>query len=453
MQVGRPYRDVRPTGMYAVVGLVVIAAYVSVLMFALQRTSFDVWGGVALAPLLLVVTLPSLRRQALREGDASVFRLLLLALVVKLAGAFLRYYASVFFYGGLRDANVYSRYGAQIAESFRHGVFTTGLKSLSGTDFIRFFTGAVFTVTGPSKLAGCVVFSWLGFLGLFYFYRAFRIAAPEGSRRVYAYLLFFLPSLVFWPSSIGKDAWMMFTVGIATYGIARSLKRWTFASIVTVTVGLWLAALVRPHVAAFFALAFLVAVVTRKSGSELRELAPLVKGGAIVVVMVLALALAVRTSGSLNIGVDGGLGAALTKVEDRTSKGGSDFSPTIADSPVRFPMAAVTVLFRPFIFEAHNTQARIAALESTVLIVLFLLRFRWAIAALKSWRRQPYVVFCLTYVVLFIIAFSSFGNFGLLARERVQLYPLLLVLISIPPAVHERRGRAPAREAVPVAVP
>jgi hypothetical protein len=453
VQVDRTYRDVRPTGMYAVVGLMAIAVYVWVLMLAMARTSFDVWGGLILAPVLLVVTLPALRRQAIREGDPAVFRLLLLGLVVKLAGAFLRFYASVFFYGGLRDATVYSRYGAQIATNFRHGNFATGLESLSGTDFVRFFTGVVYTVIGPTKLGGCVVYSWLGFWGLFLFYRAFRIAAPKGSRRAYAYLLFFLPSLVFWPSSIGKDAWMMFAVGLATYGIARSLKRWTYASVFTMVAGLWFASLVRPHVAALLAIAFLVAVLTRKSGIELKELAPVVKGAAILIVLLLAVTLAVKANGSLKVGVNEGLGAALTNIEDRTSKGGSDFNPTIADSPARFPMASVTVLFRPFLFEAQNTQSRIAALESTVLIVLILLRFRWVIAALKSWRRQPYVLFCLAYVVLFIIAFSSFSNFGILARERTQLYPLFLVLISIPPAVIERKGSEPAREALPAAVP
>jgi len=155
----------------------------------------------------------------------------------------------------------------------------------------------------------------------------------------------------------------------------------------------------------------------------------------------------------LNVSADGGLGGALTSVQDRTSKGGSDFTPTIADSPIRFPMAAVTVLFRPFLFEVHNTQSGLVALESTVLIILFLIRFRWAFAALKSWRRQPYVVFCLTYVVLFIIGFSSFANFGILARERVQLYPILLVLISIPPAIVGRDKRPLAREVVPASVP
>jgi len=48
-------------------------------------------------------------------------------------------------------------------------------------------------------------------------------------------------------------------------------------------------------------------------------------------------------------------------------------------------------------------------------------------------------VFSLVYSVLFIVAYSSYANFGLLARQRVQLYPFFLILLSIPP-VTRRRG-------------
>ena len=36
------------------------------------------------------------------------------------------------------------------------------------------------------------------------------------------------------------------------------------------------------------------------------------------------------------------------------------------------------------------------------------------------------------YSLLFSYAFSAIGNFGILSRERVQLYPLLVVLVCIP---------------------
>ncbi len=118
------------------------------------------------------------------------------------------------------------------------------------------------------------------------------------------------------------------------------------------------------------------------------------------------------------------------------------------DSPLRAPVAIFTVLFRPFISEAHNLQSLLAAVEGTALLILCLLRLGWLRAAVGSLRRQPYVVFCLVFSVLFIVAYSSFANFGLLARQRVQLYPLFLVLISIPPVTKRHwRSMRPARPA------
>jgi hypothetical protein len=37
------------------------------------------------------------------------------------------------------------------------------------------------------------------------------------------------------------------------------------------------------------------------------------------------------------------------------------------------------------------------------------------------------------YCVLFILAFATVGNFGILARQRAQLFPLLLVFVAVRP--------------------
>jgi hypothetical protein len=62
---------------------------------------------------------------------------------------------------------------------------------------------------------------------------------------------------------------------------------------------------------------------------------------------------------------------------------------------------------------------------------------------MRNFRRLPYVTFVVVYGVLFVIAFSSFGNFGILARERCQLLPFFLVLLAVP-GVRSRRARGPA---------
>jgi hypothetical protein len=137
---------------------------------------------------------------------------------------------------------------------------------------------------------------------------------------------------------------------------------------------------------------------------------------------------------------------ALAQTADQTAKGGSEFSPANFFTPFGAPLATFTVLFRPTIADAHNVQAFLAGLEGTFLLLLTLFRWRWVLAAIGSLRRQPYVAYAVAFTAMFVVAFSSFANFGLLARERVQLFPLYLVLLSVPPRSWRRRSGATQAE-------
>lgn len=444
MEARRTFEAPARSATVATIGLILIGTYVSVALLLMDRTSFDIWGAFLLTPVLIALSIPALRRQSAREEDRRIHRIMLTALFVKLAGAAVRYHVAFTVYGGAADAARYHNDGVALASSFRQLDFTD-VHLVTGTRFVSQLTGAVYWLIGPSKLGGFVFFSWLGFWGLFLFYRAFTIAVPLARRRSYALLIFFLPSLLFWPSSIGKEAWLMFSLGIAAYGAARILTHMAWRGSIICGAGIWAAGMVRPHMAALVAVSLAVAVITRRSKAELRELAPIVKAGSIAIVAVLAVVLVVRTDRFLqDSGIDTGAGvdSALRDLQSRTTEGGSSFVPSIVDSPARAPLATITVLFRPFVFETKNLQSLLAAIEGTAVMALCLVRFPWGWAAIRSLRRQPYVVFCLVYSALFIVAYSSYANFGLLTRQRVQLYPLFLVLISIPPVKSWREGSA-----------
>jgi hypothetical protein len=392
--------------------------------------------------ILVAISLPALAKQAHREQSEAIFWLLVAALVLKLVAAVARHYVAIGLYGGVADAVAYHEQGVRISEAFRAGSFDTGLYSLTSTNFIRFLTGVVYTVIGPNILGGFLVFSWLGFWGLFFFYRAFTIAVPEGNTRSYARLVFFLPSMLFWPSSIGKEAWMMLALGIAAFGAARILSGATLRGVAIAGLGLWLAAIVRPHIAGMAALALAGGYLIARPRPQLRQLAPLVKLLSFGVLALVAMALVIRTDRFLNesgIETTAGATSIFTAVGERTGSGSSEFAPSsIVGSPLRAPIGIVTVLFRPFVTEARNIPAMAAALEGSFLLVLSLIRIRWLVAALKSVRRQPYVAFALLYTVIFVLAFSAVANFGYLARERVQMLPLFLVLFAVPPRKKEQ---------------
>jgi hypothetical protein len=308
--------------------------------------------------------------------------------------------------------------------------------------FITSVTAVIHTLLQPSILAAFLVFSWLAFWGLFWFYRSFQLAVPEGRPRTYAKLLFFLPSLIYWPSSIGKEAWMTFALGLASFGAASLLTKARAISVVPLVLGLAGAAAVRPHYAGIAAIALVVAFVINKPAASLGTLAPLAKLAAVAGVLVLAVFLLQRTSAFLDqsgVDVQGGLGSisgvrdALGTVSVQTEQGGSEFEAPGLTTPTGIALSVPTVLFRPLPFEAGEAQIMMSALESTVLLLLAAFRWRWILTSLKSIRRRPYMAFLIAFLIGGIVVLASVANFGILARQRVVILPALLVLFAIPP--------------------
>ena len=81
------------------------------------------------------------------------------------------------------DAGGYHGSGRRLAAAFWNGtwdqVYAAEVPKMGGTEFMRLVTGVVYIFTGPTKLGGFLVFSCLGFWGLYGFYRAFRIGAYQ----------------------------------------------------------------------------------------------------------------------------------------------------------------------------------------------------------------------------------------------------------------------------------
>jgi hypothetical protein len=429
-------RHVSPPAIIAALGLGMISAIVFVLGLLSGRGLDDLAGGLLVAVAIVIVTVPLLARQARRENDKRIFRLMLAALVLRFCGALARSFVAIQVYGGLSDAIAYHNAGVQLAERFRSGNFDTGLTPLSATNFIKVVTGIVYSFIGPTKLGGYFFFAWLAFLGSFLFYRAFVTALPEGQRGLYALLIFFLPSLVFWPSSIGKEAWLVFTLGLAAFGASQIFSGRMLRGLVFGATGLWLAAYVRPHVAGMLVIAALLAVLATRSKRRVTGLSVFQRGIVLALLVVVAVFLVKQTDEFLRTTTSGRAAdftSTLKEVRRRTTGGGSSFSPPVLDSPQRAPVAIVTVLFRPLIVDAHNAQALISGLEGTLLLLLTMWRAPRVWAAVRTARRHAYVFMCLVFTGLFVVAFSSVANFGLLARERVQLLPFFFVLLTAVP--------------------
>lgn len=433
------------TTLLEVGAVVVMAGYALALFWAIEEASYDVWGALLVGPFVVLVGGLMISALSRRELDPALGRLLVVGFVLKLVGAVVRYYASIEVYDR-SDALAYHQAGAALAEQFRHGDFGIDSPEIIGTTFIEIVTGIIYTVAGPTMIGGFLVFSLLAFIGSYLFYRAFCLALGPGDAKRYLLLVAFLPSMLFWPSSIGKEAWMTLALGLTANGAARLLTR-TRGGVPVLAAGLVATALVRPHITliAFvgLALGYLVRQGTRSSGHPGRRL--------IGLVAVATVGLVVTLQAESFLGVEdlspSSVGSVLDQTEDQTTGGNSGFVAPAVESPLDVPFAVVSVLYRPFPWEAHNVQALAASAEGSLLAVLTLLALPRIRLLPRLARTHPYALFAAVFAVLFIVAFSTLGNFGIIVRQRVQLYPFAAVLLCLPRArqaqVRSDDGRTP----------
>jgi hypothetical protein len=424
-------------GAGSVVVFAIAAVYVVSVAWGSSAWSYEVWVAVVVAPILTLGTLAVASGIAARAGDRSIVSLVMVGWTAKLIGSVARWW-TVFHFYDKADARSYDNAGRAVGELLRQGTFDLSALPLRGgsTRVIEVASGVVSAITGPSSLAGFFVFAWCAFLGSILLWRAFALAVPQGDQRRYGLLLFLLPSIVYWPSSLGKDAWMLLALGIAAYGAACVFVRRP-GGLILVAVGCGAGALVRPHVVLLLSGALAASWITGRAPRLVRcNWIFRAAGGALLVAACAALFLRLQTEFELDAKNDAEVVSLLDRTSQQTSQGGSEFAVSRVRSPLDLPKAAVTVLVRPFPFEANNSQALASSAEGLFLTLFLALAWRRILTMVRVARRTPYLLLCAVYSMGFIVAFSSFGNFGILVRQRVQLLPFVLALACLPRAGH-----------------
>jgi hypothetical protein len=380
----------------------------------------------------LVVALVIFRRFLRSEPDRVIARLILLGLLAKLVGSVARFTVMADLYDGRGDFNRYFNAGVELASVIRSGTMPEQAKE-TGTPFMDFLVGLVYAVAPNQLWFGFFSFALLSFVGAVLFLQAFRLALPTANHRLYAMLVLFVPTMVFWPSSLGKEAWLVFTLGLAAYGAARALRGERYGFFLAALGGAG-AFMVRPHMGALFALCFAGAFVIRFRDETIRTSAA---GWTIGVVLVgLGAGYAAANFGDELPQDEEAEGSQTERIfaetDRRTSQGGSSYDSRPVHGLADLGHALVTVPFRPFPTEGHNRQAQLAGLEGVILLALLVATSARLATLPRLLLRRPYVAMAAAYSLGFVIAFSNVGNFGILTRQRAQLLPFLLVLFALP---------------------
>lgn len=410
--------------------------------FVLGYDDIDLRGAIVVPAVLCFVTLPFARNVERRRGT-GLANIITLAFLTKMLGAYVRYVVEYFVYDG-GDSQLYHRSGVAIATEYLNGERSFGslFPTSFGTQFIEELNGLVELISGRSILASFMVFSWFGFFGLWAIVAAVRRALPEVNIRLYAILVFFLPTSLFWSSALGKDAWMLLGIGLFAAGAARLFTAQA-RGLVFLIAGGFATGMVRPHVTFLLLAAFSIAYTVAR-GRRGRALSPILTMVTIALIAAGA-ALASDPLQELLPKSEEGITAVLEQTENQSSIGGSEIEVERPNSPLEYPQAFFTVMFRPMPYEARSATQFLSALESLVLFAAVIVWRRRIYSAVGRILTVPFLRFSVLYTLAFAFAWSSIGNLGIMARQRVQVLPFLLILICWT-AYDERRSTREAFE-------
>ncbi|HJU51281.1 MAG TPA: hypothetical protein VJ815_02995 [Acidimicrobiia bacterium] len=355
----------------------------------------------------------------------------------KLVGSTARYLVLELVYGGRGDASGYHATGIAYADVWRTFQVPSSVERV-GTDVVEAITGILYVPYQPNKLGGFFIFASLAFLGQILLYAAFRHSLPARHLKWYAAAIFFWPTIVYWPSSIGKESLMLLWIGVTAYGVARLVSGYNPTWVAVIGLGLFGCGLIRLHMALLLAGALFLALLVAKAPSvraaQTRRLL-LVAGAAAGLALVVALTaqdfgVDLTAAASIDAATDE-VGEVFEGVETQTDQGGSAVSGQTVSSVADIPEAILRVIFRPLPNEASTMQLLVASIEGTLLLAITVVRLPWILRNLVRIRRTPYLLFAFFYSGGFIIAFSSILNLGILARQRSQVMPLFLALIVV----------------------
>lgn len=334
-------------------------------------------------------------------------------------------YAFVAFalYGGGADPVIYFRWGRIFATFFKQFDFSPFYDSnlwrgpsFTGTNFVGYPAAILTLLVGESYRGTWLMYSGLCLVGLFYFAKVFYRAYGGIDYKNYLYLLLIYPSLWFWTASVSKDTWMIFGIAVFITGMVSKNRK---QSIYVMAFGLFWCYLVRPQVAAMiaFSLAGSYFLVSLKKLTFQN-----------VFVLIIAVFGALYFLSVVGVG-------DVTEVTDfaesqrrKSSYGGSEI--TIAEGPLAYIQAPINVLFRPFPWEVNGFLQVISFFD--IYFIWFLVFRNWKAVkrSLMSIRRDRLIAFCFVFIGLFAVgAGLALVNVGLIARQRIILYPFMFMII------------------------
>ena len=284
------------------------------------------------------------------------------------------------------------------------------------------------------------------FIGIWKFYRLLNMLYP-GYEKGLAYIILFLPSLAFWGSGLMKDSYTLSSACWLTYNFYMVLikRKKILVNVFFLLFNLFIVINIKPYVI----LSLIPGMIMWLNSAYLKKIKnfflkililPLLS----IFILIIGFYIFQNLSGLM--GVYGEVDSAIEQAQVirsdllRSDQYGSNnydigkFDGNLFSLLSVAPNAIFTALFRPFLWEIGSPTMVFSAIENFILILFtfFTLLKVSPISVLRILLREPFLLYCLIFSILFAFGVGIAGtNFGAMVRYKTPLMPFFFTMIYI----------------------
>ena len=287
----------------------------------------------------------------------------------------------------------------------------------TGTSFIHFLAWPFIVFLGLKYYATMIVFSYFGYLAVVLFY----ITARENIKISTVWqnytaieLLFLLPNLHFWSSSLGKGSSILFGLGLFIYGLSRFNKR-----PVPLIIGGLLTFFIRPHIFFTLMLSVMIGIFITSSGIK-----PYLKW----LIFLLAMVVFIYISDDVLKFADVDsfdVTNSETIMHRATELGKSSSGVNIQEYGIAMKM--FTFWFRPLFIDGQGVFGFIVSFENLLYLYMFIILIKQGFMTWYKWNGWFRICLFIFFLGSFILAQVS-GNLGIAMRQKAQFMPFFFIL-------------------------
>lgn len=306
-----------------------------------------------------------------------------------------------------------------------------------GTDsqFVAFLTYPFSNWLGLSYSSTMVVFAFIGFQGILLFYfvakeNVFGLKPMFGSFTLVE-LIFLLPNIHFWSSSIGKGGLMMLGIGLIVYGLSRYTRT---SRKLMIVIGAFLIYMLRPHI--LFVVVLGIGTAMFFTFSKVKWYVKLVLIALSVIVIYFISDNLVEYSGSENLNIFESKGLAK-RANDLSYKARSGVDIKNYNQLQKL----FTFWYRPLFIDSPGVLGFIVSFEN---ILYLFFTFQMIRYGPRSWGKWNGLMRILFFIFLYgsISLAQIAGNLGIAMRQKAQIMPLLFIVYSKTISLKNNRKRS-----------